>query len=172
VRCRSFLLLLAPLAILASPLPSAADPAAYRVVVHPDNPVRKLEREECSRLFLKEVTRWPGGKAVMPVDLAEGSPVREEFSHDVHRRSTRAIKVFWQQRIFSGRAAPPPEVDGDEAVLDYVREHPGAIGYVSREASATGLAVVAIVDDGHDDEQQRAVPAPRWQAHRARRSRR
>ena len=57
--------------------------------------------------------------------------MRRIFSERVLKRSVAAVRNYWQQRIFSGRDVPPPEVEGDEAVVAYVAEHPGAVGYVS-----------------------------------------
>ncbi len=40
------------------------------------------------------------------------------------------VERIWQQRIFSGRASQPILLDSDQAVVDYVRANPGAIGYI------------------------------------------
>lgn len=81
-------------------------------------------------MFLKKISRWQNGRRVAPVDLEERSPVRESFSQRIHAKDTSAVKAFWQRMIFSGRDVPPPEKDSPEGVLEYVREHEGAIGYV------------------------------------------
>ena len=43
---------------------------------------------------------------------------------------------------FSGRDVPPPELESDEAVVNYVLEHRGAVGYVSGAAKVRGAKVV------------------------------
>ena len=53
----------------------------------------------------------------------------------VHGKKVSSVKSYWQTMIFSGRATPPPELDSDRQVLDYVRGKPGAIGYVSAGAT-------------------------------------
>lgn len=136
-------------ALLASVTPgSAQSERVYRVVVHPDNHVESLDRDELSRLFLKRSTRWESGAQVLPVDLVESSTVREAFSQEVHRRRTAAVKSFWQQMIFSGRSAPPPEVESDSAVIGFVRANPGAIGYVSSRTALDGVREVPIDGGG------------------------
>ena len=47
------------------------------------------------------------------------------------KRSVAAVRSYWQQRIFSGRDVPPPEVDTENQVIKYVAGDPGALGYVS-----------------------------------------
>jgi ABC-type phosphate transport system substrate-binding protein len=129
---------------LAALLPAASAAADYVVVVHPSNPVATLSRMEASRLFLRNSTQWPGGESVKPVDLAKGSATRAAFTKEVLGRSTGAIEQYWTQSVFSGRAVPPPEKRTDAEVIAYVKDTPGAIGYVSSGASTDGVRRVHI----------------------------
>src|SRR5689334_3114638 len=79
-----------------------AEETTFRMIVHPDNPLRAIDREVLSKMFLKEVTRWDDGEAVHPVDLRGDSETRSKFSESVIRRSIAAVRSYWQQRIFSG----------------------------------------------------------------------
>lgn len=123
---------------------SAEAPPGYRVVVHPENPESFTTREQLSDAFLKKTTRWPRGEALRPVDLRFGSPVREAFSQSILQRSAAAVRNYWQQRIFTGRGVPPPEVGSDADVIRYVQEHVGGIGYVSTAADPTAVKVLTI----------------------------
>ena len=116
----------------------------YRVVVHPENPARGLDRAQAARLFLKKVTRWPDDVAVQPVDQRPAAGVRGRFTESVLGRSVTAVRSYWQQLIFTGRGVPPPELDSDEAVLRYVRSHRGAVGYVTGGAGLAGVREVAV----------------------------
>jgi ABC-type phosphate transport system substrate-binding protein len=123
-----------------------ADDQKYWVVVHPENPVESLERSEVSRLFLKKTTKWADGRPVNPVDLPEKTSTRAAFSREIHGRSVSAIKKYWQQMVFSGKAAPPPEVPAEADVLAQVRADPSAVGYVSEEAVLRGVKILDVVD--------------------------
>ena len=118
----------------------------YWVVVNPANRANTLRRDEVSRLFLKKITRWSDGRTASPIDLVESAPARDAFSRDVHRRPASAIKKYWQQMVFSGQSAPPPEVATEEDVLAMVRSDPAAIGYVSDEVTLHGVKIVDIVE--------------------------
>jgi ABC-type phosphate transport system substrate-binding protein len=117
------------------------------VVVHPSNTVSALSREQLSRLFLRKVSKWPGGVPVFPVDQRREALARATFTQSVHRRSVEMLTVYWQRQVFSGRQVPPPERDGDAAVLAFVRSTPGAIGYVSDDADVRSVKVVAVSPD-------------------------
>ncbi len=121
----------------------AAEPA-FRVIVHPSNALRAAPAAWVADLFLKEVTRWSEGESVRPVDQRPTSDVRRAFSEAVLHRSVGAVRSYWQQRIFSGRDVPPPELDSDDAVSSFVAQYAGAIGYVSGAAKLVGVRELAL----------------------------
>jgi len=130
---------------LASPAALAGETsAAFVLVAQRENPESALSRDFLSDAFLKKTTRWGTGDAIRPVDQRADSPVRAAFSASVLRRSVAAVRSYWQQRIFSGRGVPPPEVESDLAVIRYVREHPGAVGYVSGQADTREVKVLIV----------------------------
>lgn len=136
-----FFALIVGVATVAGTFPAAAaaqqpGPArAYRIIVNSENPVGLLTASEISRLFLRKTAAWQhNGQAVQPVELSESSPVRDAFVREIHKKDGAALKSYWQQMVFSGKAVPPPAQDSDAGVMDYVRGHPNAIGYVSASA--------------------------------------
>jgi len=119
-------------------------PEPFVIVVHPRNPIESTGGEFLADAFLKKTTRWGSGETIQPVDLHPGSPVRKVFSETVLKRSISAVRRYWQQRIFSGRDLPPPELASEQAVIDYVVRNPGAVGYVSGAAQVGGAKVVRL----------------------------
>jgi ABC-type phosphate transport system substrate-binding protein len=118
--------------------------AEYVVIVNAANPASSAERKFLSDAFLKKTTRWSGGQLIQPVDQSADSAVRRRFSEQVLDRSVTAVRSYWQQVIFSGRDVPPPELSGDGTVLEYVKNHTGAVGYVSGNASTAGAKVLPV----------------------------
>jgi ABC-type phosphate transport system substrate-binding protein len=116
----------------------------YRVIVNSDNPVTAVPREFLADAFLKRTTRWTSGEVLKPVDQRSTSFVRQKFSDGVLHRSVAAVKNYWQQRIFSGRDLPPPELDSDEAVVSFVSSHHGSVGYVSGAAKLERVKPVVV----------------------------
>ncbi len=129
--------------VFAQQAPAASAPP-YQIIVNPTNPAASVERKFLEDAFLKKTTTWPSGDVIRPVDLAPDSATRNRFSRDVLNRSVEAVKSYWQQRIFSGRDVPPPELDHDDDVVKFVLGHPGGVGYVSGTATVTGAKVVAV----------------------------
>jgi ABC-type phosphate transport system substrate-binding protein len=135
---RSFLrILYASLLLASSEQVSAAsldnNPTSrgFLVIVHPSNQQTSITREQLMQAFFKRSTRWKTGEPIRPVDLRPDSPARYAFSDQVLKRSVASVRTYWQQRIFSGRELPPPELENDAEVLQFVQLSPGSIGYVS-----------------------------------------
>lgn len=135
-------MLLALLGALAAP--AAAGEAGYRIVVNPQNPASAVERVELARLFMRKVSAWPDGTPVAAVDQPRTAPVRSVFSRDVHHKDVDSVVAYWSTLVYSGRELPPPVRKTDEEVLEYVRATPGAVGYVSADASVAGVKVIAL----------------------------
>jgi len=132
------------IASLVAPRARADSAGAYRLIVHPANPTREVDRSFVAQAFLKKVIHWPSGVPIQPIDLDQRSPVRRRWSDEVLDRSIEAVKSYWQQMIFSGRGLPPPEVTTDEQVIDFVLHRAGAIGYVSADANLHGARVLSV----------------------------
>jgi len=116
----------------SGPSTTEAGPA-FKVIVNQSSGVARATRRELSDMFLKRVDRWPAGDPVMPIDQSERAPVRLAFTKDVHKRSLGEIKTYWQQKVFAGSGTPPMVRASDLEVVDYVKDHRGAVGYVSAE---------------------------------------
>ncbi len=133
------------LAVL-SPMAMPAGAADFVVIVNGSNPVVSISARDASNLFLKKTTQWPDGVKAAPVDLDEGAAARESFSRSVHRKSTTAVKSYWQTMIFSGREIPPPEKASTQDVTAFVRANRGAIAYVPAGTGlGGGVKVIEIV---------------------------
>jgi hypothetical protein len=119
-------------------------PPAYRVIVNPKNPATSLERTFLQDAFLKKTQRWPNQGVIQPVDLAPTSSARSSFTQQVLGRSVAAVRAYWQQRIFSGRDVPPPELTNDQRAVEYVLKHEEAVAYVSGTTPLAGAKVVSV----------------------------
>ncbi len=129
--------------LVTHPLAAAGTPE-FQVIVNPQSAVDHLDRSFLSRVFLKRVSHWPDGTPIRPADQRADAPVRGRFDEDILGRPVIAVRNGWQQAIFAGRDVPPPELDSDAAVVEYVLKYPGAIGYVSRDANVKGARIVEV----------------------------
>ena len=114
---------------------------AVNVIVHPSND-SNLDQSTISRIFLGKAKAFPNGTSVVPFDQAEGAPATAEFNDKVLSRSGSQLKAYWSKLVFTGKGTPPEKLSGDAAVIEKVASTPGAIGYISGDASGN-VKVVA-----------------------------
>jgi ABC-type phosphate transport system substrate-binding protein len=144
-KCKYYLPVLF-LVILFSSVLLAQQVMSFKIVINKNNPVTKITRAEVSNIFLKKKPKWPDGEKMMPVDLVSTNPLREIFSQRVHQKSVSAIKIYWQKKIYAGTGLPPAERKNDTEVLVYIRNHSGAIGYVSANADLDSVKEIQITE--------------------------
>lgn len=110
--------------------PPVPDDPGYIVIVNKANRTESLDPKIVEKMFFKKWKRWDDDEPVVPVNQVN-SEVREAFTKGINKKDVSAILKYWQRMIFSGRDIPPPELQNDAEVLDFVKENRGAIGYVS-----------------------------------------
>lgn len=112
------------------------------VVVNRDTAVEKINSDQATQMFLKQVQTWPDGKPVQPIDIREGAPLRAEFYSKVTGRSPGQVRAYWARQSFTGMGFPPKQADSAEEVSKLVQATPGAIGYINKKQVAPPLKVV------------------------------
>ncbi len=118
------------LAAFASGPALAGEPVA--VIVHRDNPVDNLSRQEIERIYINNVLSWPDGMAITIYDLATSDPLRYDFSYKVLDRTPARIAEQWAHLKITNQAKNPPLTIKSEAlIIRRVSRQKGAIGYVS-----------------------------------------
>ncbi|OGQ08290.1 MAG: hypothetical protein A2W38_06375 [Deltaproteobacteria bacterium RBG_19FT_COMBO_58_16] len=131
---RRFLNILLSAAVLLAAFASgpalAGEPVA--VIVHRDNPVDNLSRQEIERIYINNVLSWPDGMAITIYDLATSDPLRYDFSYKVLDRTPARIAEQWAHLKITNQAKNPPLTIKSEAlIIRRVSRQKGAIGYVS-----------------------------------------
>lgn len=112
------------------------------VIAHKDVVLDKISPERVTQIYLRQQQSWPDGQPIQPIDLREGSSLRRAFYDQVTGRSLGQVRAYWARQSFTGMGLPPRQVDSDEEVTRLVQNTPGAIGYVSRKPSGTGVKVL------------------------------
>ncbi len=122
-------------------------PARFVVIVHSSNPTLSLSENEVSDFLLKKSRRWDlddNRLHVMAINLGRKNSVRKAFAQAIHGRKPEHIERYWARLIFSGEDTPPPTASSEDQVLQYVRDNPGSIGYVSAVTSLDGVKEITV----------------------------
>lgn len=101
-------------------------------VVSSRSAVSSLSRAEVVDIFLGKARRFPDGTSALPIDLVEGSAVRDEFYSKFAAKSPAQIKAHWSKIIFTGRGQPPVAAANQQDLRKRIAGNPAAIGYIDR----------------------------------------
>lgn len=115
------------------------------VIMSAKSAAASLTIEQVADLFLGKVKTLPNGTVVVPVDLPEGSALRDEFYGKTCSKTAPQMKAYWSKMIFTGKGQPPKEVADSASVKKLVAENPNLIGYIDKSAldgSVKSLLVV------------------------------
>lgn len=123
-------------------LPAMAQAEGLMIVAHLQVPASNITAEELASIYMIQKTVWPNGLPVVPVNREASSSVRVHFSETVLEHSPRELADYWNRLRFQGKL-PPLVQTSDQAVVGFVRNVPGAIGYIAAGQTPTGVKVLA-----------------------------
>ncbi|MFC4158623.1 hypothetical protein [Chitinimonas lacunae] len=129
------------LAVAALQSTCAAD---WVVVASSQSPLSKLSREQVANLYLGQIHELPGSGRIVPVDLAEESPLRQQFYSQVANKTPVQVRMHWSKMIFNGKGRPPQEVQNSNDMKRLLNANPSSIGYMDRLVVDGTLKVLLI----------------------------
>jgi hypothetical protein len=124
--------------------PSDAESPDFKIIVHPENPVASVSVGLLRAVYLKHDGSWPDDSAIHPIDLSNRFPVRAVFCERVLGKSVENLRRYWNQRIFSGKGTPPPQMDSAEEAIRKVLADRAAVAYLPSTADPGDAKVIVV----------------------------
>lgn len=139
------LLLTAPLILAAAEDQPAASGPPLALVVHRSNPVENLTAGELRHIFMLDTQTWPHGRKITVVLREKGQPERADAIRLICGLSERDYERHILFRTFQGSVnIGPRSIQSASAMLRFVYNAPGAIGYVDAEEVDGSVKVLRI----------------------------
>lgn len=111
------------------------------VIASSQVPYDTISVEKLADIYLLRKTFWPNQTQVVPVNREASSVERKRFSEALFHLSPQELPEYWNRLRFQGKF-PPLVQTSDQAVLGFVRNVPGAVGYISADQQATGVKIL------------------------------
>jgi hypothetical protein len=127
------------LALLSFGSAARAEPV---VVVSAASAIGQLSHDEVVNIFLGRYRSLPSGGLAIPIDQPENAVIRAEFYRRLVNKNINEINAYWARLVFSGKTAPPRQVDSATGFFQLLMASPDAIGYVDRSQVDRRLRVV------------------------------
>ena len=99
------------------------------VIVAPSQAGRLAGLADLALVYRRKRLLWESGERMQPVNLPPEHPLRRVFTQRVLGTTPQGMAEYWSAMYFHG-ISPPHVMASEEAVLRFVAETPGALGYV------------------------------------------
>lgn len=102
------------------------------VIVSAKSPVNSLSRQQVSNIFLGRTHTYPNGSPAIPLDVQNGTGLREAFCEKVHGIAPSQLNAYWSRMVFTGKDNPPKEAIPPEIAVKLTAANARMISYVDR----------------------------------------
>ena len=121
--------------------------AQVAVIAHKDVPVESIAKDTLLDFYTRDVLSWPSSDLEIVVcDLRQKGVVKDDFYEFLGKSSSR-MKSLWLKRKLAGEGEPPEFFQTEEALLEYVTNTPGAIGFVHPSRVTSSVKVLIEIDE-------------------------
>lgn len=125
--------LLIPLFFLSG-MSSQAMAESYAVIGNIKNDVSEgLARQQASRLFLKQHSKWSNGLASKVFDRREGSVEHNAFRSEVLNLSEGGLTRHWLSLKQKTGETPPRIIASTSRLVRIIKKHKGALAVIKEE---------------------------------------
>lgn len=129
-------------------------------VIVPAGESDAVDKSSLILIYQRKKLFWRNGRKIYPVNLPARSLLRREFSQAVLGASPEDLENYWNVAYFNG-ISPPYVLQSDDAVIHFVANTPGAIGYIPVcHANAQVKVVLVITANGELSDAPGSVLCP------------
>ena len=124
-----FKLLVMSASVLLCSLVHEASAEVLAVIVPRNHNIHQVDANELSLIFWRKKLYWADGKRIQTLNYSATNPLRLQFSLSILKSAPETQTDYWNGLYFHG-ISPPHVVSSQEAMLKFVADTPGAIGYI------------------------------------------
>ncbi|MDP3818545.1 MAG: hypothetical protein U1C59_02735 [Methylotenera sp.] len=106
-----------------------ANAEVIAVIVPHNQTIHQIGSSELSLIFWRKKLYWADGKRIQTLNYASNNSIRIQFSLAILKSMPETQADYWNGLYFHG-ISPPYVVSSQEAMLRFVADSPGGIGYI------------------------------------------
>ncbi len=112
------------------------------VIANPNLP--NIDQTTLARIYTGKVIEV-GGISVTPLNLPSGQANRVHFLEQMVGYTEDKYVAYWIVRKSIGKGTSPKEIESAQELIQYIRQTPGAIGYVDSTQVPKDVKVLAVI---------------------------
>lgn len=131
------------LLVSAAILFSSAGYGQVVVIANPSVTADSISKSDLRNVFTGATTKLKDGSKVRPVLLKQG-PTHAAFVTGDLSLSEVALLVCWRGLVFSGQGVMPKIFESETAMVAFIAETPGAIGYINPSTPHADVKILSL----------------------------
>lgn len=112
------------------------------VIANPSVSETTLSNKDIRNIYLGKKSSWSDGGKIKFVILS--GDIHERFLKSYIGKTEKQYNTYWKKQVFTGKGSPPQEFDSDQAMVAFVAQTVGAIGYVSAGVDVSKVKTITI----------------------------
>lgn len=120
--------------------------AGLVVIVNLNSKIKTVSLDDLKSVYLGKSSSLEDGIKIEPVYNRNEKTI-ESFSEKVIGKTFKQYYSYWSVRVFTGKGTPPKNLESDNEVKDWIRNHDDFIGFIdqnSLDSSVKSILVVSI----------------------------
>lgn len=113
------------------------------IVGHPSVRESALSKQDIKKIFLGKKRVWKDGTKIV-VAINTDEDLFSRFLKKYVGKSPSQYDNFWRTKIFSGKRSSPQMLDGNQQMINFVKNTEGAIGYISTDSKLDDIKTFSI----------------------------
>jgi hypothetical protein len=66
------------------------------------------------------------------------------MAKSIYNTTPQGVKKYWLSLVFQGRANPPTFLESDSAIISYIQDTPGAMGFIQQNTPCPSQLIIQI----------------------------
>lgn len=125
--------------------PGALANSQILIIANKNLPIDSLTKDQIKNIFLGTTTRWQDKSTITFVTLQKND-VHKIFVRKYTNKSSDQFRAFWRRQLFTGKGKIPKTYKTEQALIQFIAQTKGSIGYVSKSADIDNVKLIKVSD--------------------------
>ncbi len=123
---------------------SPAQAIESTVIVNESVKKQEFSRTDIRNIFSARTQYWPDGAKITVYVLDAKAEAHQDFCRNTLKMFPYQLERIWNQIAYSGQGERPQVVTTEQALIEAVKNTPGAIGYAYQAGELENVREVAV----------------------------
>ena len=117
--------------------------ADMRIITNKSVGVKSMSPNDIKDIFLGKKKKWPDNTKIYFV-ISSNENFHNTFLETYIHKSPKQYETYWKTMLFTGKGAPPKQFKTTKALIEYVADTQGAIGYIDSDSPPSNVNTISI----------------------------